>query len=52
METSSLLLVIMTATLAGVSLQAWRLGSERRDVALLAACSGLCGLGAATTALL
>lgn len=52
MDTATLLFAIMTATLAGVALHAWRLGNEKRDVALLGACSGLCGVGAAVAAVI
>lgn len=51
MDTSTLLLALLTATLAGVTVHAWRLGNERRDVALLGMVSGLCGAGAAFTAI-
>lgn len=49
MDTSTLILGVLTVTLAGVSVHAWRLGNERRDVALLGVCSGLLGLGTAVT---
>lgn len=51
MDTSTLLLALMAATLAGVTFHAWHLGNERRDVALLGVFSGLCGAGAAVTAI-
>jgi hypothetical protein len=51
MDTDTLLLGVMTVTLAFVTFQAWRLGNERRDVALLATCGGLFGAGTALTAL-
>lgn len=50
MVSSTLLLAILTATLAGVTFQAWRLGNEKRDVALLGAFSGLLGVGTVVTA--
>jgi hypothetical protein len=49
MDTSTLLLAILTATLASVSFHAWRLGNEKRDVTLLGVFSGLCGVGTAVT---
>lgn len=47
METNSFLAAIMTVTLAGVTFHAWRLGNEKRDVALLGVFCGLCGVGTA-----
>ena len=52
MDTSTLLFAILTATLAGVTFQAWRLGNEKRDVALLGGFGGLCGLGTVVTVIL
>ncbi len=52
MDDLTLLLAILTATLLAVTVQAWRMGNERRDVALLGAVSGLLGLGTAVTTLL
>lgn len=52
MDTSTLLLALLTATLACVTFHAWRLGNEKRDVALLGVFSGLCGVGTAATAIL
>lgn len=52
MDTSTVLLAMLTATLAGVTAQAWRLGNEKRDIALLGVFSGLCGVGTAFTAIL
>lgn len=49
METGTLVFAIMTLTLIGVAVQAWRLGNEKRDVALLGAIGGLCGLGTAVS---
>ena len=49
MDTSTLIFAILTATLAGVTLHAWRLGNEKRDVALLGAFGALCGVGTAIT---
>jgi hypothetical protein len=39
----------LTATLAGVTFHAWRLGNEKRDVALLGVISGLLGVGTVVT---
>ena len=52
MDTSTLLFAIITATLVGVTFHAWRLGNEKRDVALLGVFSGLLGVGTAVTAIL
>jgi hypothetical protein len=51
MDTTTLILAVLTGTLAAVCLHAWRLGNEKRDVALLAAVSGLLGIGALASAL-
>jgi hypothetical protein len=51
MDTTTLLLAILTVTLAGVALHAWRLGNEKRDVALLGVCSSLLGFGTVVTAI-
>jgi hypothetical protein len=52
LDTSTLLLTILTACLVGVTFHAWRLGNEKRDVVLLGVFSGLMGAGAAVTAVL
>lgn len=52
MDTSTLLFAILTATLIGVTFHARRLGNEKRDVVLLGAFSGLCGMGTAVAAIL
>jgi hypothetical protein len=52
MDTSTLLLSLLAAALAGATFQAWRLGNERRDVALLGTFGSLLGLGAAATMVL
>lgn len=44
-DSSTLILGVLTLVLLGVTLQAWVMGNERRDVALLGACSGALGLG-------
>ena len=49
METSTLTSAILAVTLAAVTLYAWRLGNEKRDVALLGAFSGLFGVIAVVT---
>lgn len=45
MDTGTLIFAILTATLAAVTFHAWRLGNEKRDVALLGVFSGLSGVG-------
>jgi len=50
MPTSTLLFLVLTVTLAGVAIYAWRIGNERRDVALLGSLSALCGTGALVAA--
>ena len=52
MDTTTLVFAILTATLAAVTFHAWRLGNEKRDVALLGVFGGLCGVGAVVTAIL
>lgn len=52
MDTSTLVLALLTATLVGVTFHAWRLGNEKRDVGLLGVFSALLGAGAAVTAIL
>jgi len=52
MGTSTIPFAILTATLVGVTYHAWRLGNEKRDVALLGVFSALCGVGTAVTAIL
>jgi uncharacterized membrane protein YadS len=52
MDTAVLLLAVMTATMVVVTFHAWRLGNEKRDVALLGAVGGLCGVGTAVAAIL
>lgn len=52
MDTSTLLFAAMTLCLVGVTFHAWRLGNERRDVALLGVFSGLLGVGTAVSAIL
>lgn len=49
MDTSTLLFAILTAALAGVTFHAWRLGNEKRDIALLGVFSGLLAVGAVVT---
>lgn len=51
MDTTTLLLGIMTAAMFAVTIHAWRLGNEKRDVALLGAVGGLCGVGTAVAAI-
>jgi len=52
MDTTVLLHGVMTATMLGVAAHARRLGNEKRDVALLGAVGGLCGVGSAAAAIL
>jgi uncharacterized membrane protein YadS len=52
MDTAVLTLAIMTATMFAVTFHAWRLGNEKRDVVLLGAVGGLCGVGTAVAAIL
>lgn len=52
MDTLSLILAILTATIVVVTFQAWRQGNEKRDVALLGAIGGLFGVSTAAAALL
>jgi uncharacterized membrane protein YadS len=52
MDTVVLVLAVMTATLFAVTFHAWRLGNEKRDVALLGTVGGLCGVGTVVTAFL
>lgn len=52
MDTSTLLFAILTICLVGVTFHAWRLGNEKRDVALLGVFSGLLGVGTAVSAIL
>ena len=49
MDTSTLLFAILTLCLVGVTFHAWRLGNEKRDVALLGVLSGLLGVGTVVT---
>ena len=52
MDTSTILLAILTLCLVGVTFHAQRLGNEKRDVVLLGVFSGLMGAGTAVTAIL
>ena len=52
MDTAVLLLAVVTATMFAVTFQAWRLGNEKRDVALLGAVGGLCSVGTAVAAII
>lgn len=51
-EISTIILTIMAVTLAVVTVHAWYLGNEKRDVKLLGAFSALFGAGAALTVVL
>jgi uncharacterized membrane protein YadS len=50
MDTFTLIFAALTATLAAVAFMAWRLGNEKRDIALIGVFGGLCGAGAAVSA--
>jgi hypothetical protein len=50
MDSITLTLLIFAVALVGVTLHAWRLGNERRDVALLGSFAGMAGLGAVVAA--
>jgi hypothetical protein len=52
METLTLILGSLALTLLWVTFHAWRIGNDRRDVALLGTVCGLFGAGTAVTALL
>lgn len=52
MHTSTLVFVILTLCMFGVTFQAWRLGNEKRDVVLLGVFSGMLGVGTAVSAIL
>ena len=52
MDTTVLLLAVVTATMFAVTFQAWRLGNEKRDVTLLGPVGGLCSVGAAVAAII
>lgn len=50
MDTTDLFFTAMTATLFAVTFNAWRLGNERRDIALLGTIGTMgsrCGVGTA-----
>lgn len=52
MDTITLLFFILTICLVGVTFHAWRLGNEKRNVALLGVFSGLLGVGTAVSTIL
>jgi uncharacterized membrane protein YadS len=52
MDAVVLVLAIMTATMFAVAFHAWHLGNEKRDVVLLGAVGGLCGVGTAVAAII
>jgi uncharacterized membrane protein YadS len=52
MDTRVLILALLTVTMVAVTFNARRLGNEKRDVALLGAIGGLCGVGTAVAAIL
>jgi hypothetical protein len=49
MDTTTLLLAVLAATMLSVAVQAWRLGNERRDVALAGTVGAVLGGGALAT---
>jgi len=51
-DTTVLMLAVMTVTLIAVAFHAWRLGNERRDVVLLAVFGGLFAAGTAVAAVI
>jgi hypothetical protein len=51
MDTLTPLAAVMTITLAAVTFHAWRLGNEKRDVALLGVFRGLFGVGTVASVL-
>jgi cbb3-type cytochrome oxidase subunit 3 len=50
MDTTTFLLALMTVCLVGVAIHAWRIGNERRDVALLGTIAALCSAGTVAVA--
>lgn len=52
MDISTFLFATLTLCMVGVTLHAWRLGNEKRDVVLLGVFSGLLGAGTAVAAIL
>jgi hypothetical protein len=50
MDNTTMLLGLMAMCMLGATINAWRIGNERRDVALLGAISGVCGVGTAVLA--
>jgi hypothetical protein len=47
MDNTTMLLGLMAVCMLGVTINAWRIGNERRDVALLGAIAGVCSVGTA-----
>ena len=52
MDTAVFSPAIMTATMLSVTIHAWRLGNEKRDVALLGVVGGVCSVGTAVAAII
>ena len=52
MDTAIAFLAVITATLFAVTFNAWRLGNEKRDVALLGLIGGVFGVGTVAAAAL
>lgn len=51
MDTLTLAGLLLALTLFAAAWQAWRIGNERRDVALLGLSGGVCAVGAAAALL-
>ncbi|MBQ0929417.1 hypothetical protein KAK07_19470 [Ideonella sp. 4Y16] len=51
MDLATLSLLVLAAALLGATVQAWRIGNDRRDVRLLGGITGFTSLGAVATAL-
>ena len=51
MHTTTFLLGFMAVAMVGVTIQARRIGNEKRDVAVLSAVGLLCGAGAFVSAM-
>lgn len=52
MDNDTTVFAILTFSLVGVTIQAFRLGNEKRDVALIGLISGLLGTGTAVSVFL
>jgi hypothetical protein len=45
MDNTTMLLGLMAVCMVGATINAWRIGNERRDVVLLGVIAGVCGVG-------